>query len=95
MSELSKIRWLNIVGVVAALAILCALPLDALRPGGNVARAFGGWIGLMLVGMIAASIAAFVSRRRGSADPTRTGTHVAVIAVAVATFLVVLSLRLP
>jgi hypothetical protein len=32
MSEPSKIRWLNVVGVLAAAATLCALPLDALQP---------------------------------------------------------------
>ncbi len=64
MSEPSKIRWLNVVGVVAAAAILCALPLDALQPHeAEVARAFGGWLGLMLIGMTSASIAAVVSRR--------------------------------
>lgn len=95
MSEPSKIRWLNAVGVLAAAAILCALPLDALRPrepslngfAADAARVFGGWLALMLIGMIPGSIAAVVSRRRGSADPTKTGIHVGLIAIAVATFL--------
>ncbi len=81
MSEPSKIRWLNIVGVVAAAAALCALPLDAIRSGGNTFRMLGGGISLMLFGMIAASIAAIVSRRRGSDDPTKTGVHVGIITV--------------
>ncbi len=79
----------------SAAATLCALPLDALQPhGADVARAFGGWLGLMLIG-ISAAIAGVVSRRRGSHNATKTDIHIGVIAVAVATLLVVLSLRLP
>ena len=94
MSEPSKIRWLNVVGVVAAAATLCAMPLDALRsPGIDAARAFAGWLGLMLIGMISAAIAAVVSRRRGSDNPTKTGIHVGVIAVALVTMLAVFGNR--
>ena len=43
----------------------------------------------MLIGMISAAIAAVVSRRRGSDDPTKTGIHVGVIAVALVSMLAV------
>ena len=78
MSEQSKIRWLNIVGVVAAAAALCAVPLygimprpTPLYPWTDAFRLLGMWIGLVLLPMIPASISALVSHRRGSAERRR------------------------
>ncbi|MGE8942035.1 hypothetical protein ACO2I3_09005 [Leptospira interrogans] len=92
MSEQSKIRWLNVIGVVAATAALCAVPLYGtmprpipLHPWTDAFRLLVMWIGLVLVAAVPASISALASQRRGSADPTKTGVHVGVIAVAVAT----------